>query len=164
MTGHAPESAGIDPRLVQHFALFREPGPGPDGPLDEDEHEVVALRSVIWANLPRRPRDRVASKGLIFEEVRKVALDSERVMMVIPGRAGVMVLVRTAHRHQTGGTGAGIEGCLDGRPLLSMDQTLVGLAPDSVDQQPVQFRDGSVGFAPVRHNAYLIDDPSWTPD
>lgn len=159
----------MDHRLIERFALFREPGPGPDGPLDEDEQEVVALRREIWESAPRRAREtiasRLAAKGLIAEEVRKVVLDSERVMLVIPGSARMHVLVRSVKdRVTTGGGGTSVEGCLQGRPVLSLGQTLVGLAPDGTDRQPVEFRDGSTGFAPVRHNAYLIDDPSHRPE
>jgi hypothetical protein len=158
----------MDPRLIERFALFREPGPGPGGPLDEDEQEVVTLRRDIWESAsqgqPERIVSKLAAKGLIAAEVRKVVLDSERVMLVIPGSAGMLVLVRTAKDHTTAGATAPVAGSMQGHPVLSSGPTLVGLAPDGVDRQPVEFRDGSVGYAPVRHNAYLIDDPSRAPE
>ncbi len=164
MTGDALEPRGVDPRLIERFALFREPGPGPDGPLDEGEREVLALRAELFATAPRRQlRERVAAKRLIFGEVRKVVLDAERVILVIPGGAGLHVLVRSAKHGSTAGAGASIEGCLQGRPILSLGRTLVGLAPDGVDRQPVELRDGRIGHASVRHNTYVIDDPSWEP-
>jgi len=111
---------GIDPRLLKHFALFREAGPGPDGPLDEDEAEAVAFREQIAAG----------------------------------------------SSHMSGGAGstAGIEGPMDGRPVCSSGPTFFGLAPDGVQLQRVEFRDSSAGQAAVRHNTYMIDDPSWRPD
>jgi hypothetical protein len=50
---------------------------------------------------------------------------------------------------------------LDGSPLIPGEETLFGIAPDGCEQQPVTFFDGSVVYAPVRHNAYAIKDPSW---
>ncbi len=47
---------------------------------------------------------------------------------------------------------------------MSIGPHLVGLAVDGVEQQPIEFRDGSIGYAQVVHNAYCIEDPSWTPD
>ena len=90
-----------------------------------------------------------------------MVLDAERVMLVIPGSVGMQVLVRTGQ--STGGSVGRIDGRLDGHPILSSNQTLFGLAPDGVELQPVGFRDGSAGEASVRHNVYMIDDPSWNP-
>ena len=150
-------SGGIDPRLIEGFALFREPGP--DGPLDADDQQIVASRTEVMAAAPRL-RERVAPLGLIFGEVRKVILDSARIVLVIPGRAGLYVVVRDAECHSASGGSASIEACLEGQPLLSLDQTLVGLAPDGVDRQLVEFCDGSTGYAPLRHNVYAIHDPT----
>jgi hypothetical protein len=52
---------------------------------------------------------------------------------------------------------------MEGRPILASNQRLFGLSPDGVALQRVEFRDGSTGEASVRHNAYMIDDPSWSP-
>jgi hypothetical protein len=160
MTGDTSASSPVDPTLTARFALLREPGPGPDGPLDGDDEEVVATRAEIAAG-SSHIAERLARYGLVFSEVRRVVLDSDRVMLVIPGSAGLFVLVRNTKRHQTAGSSAGIEGRLDGRPVLASNQTMFGLAPDGVVLQRVGFRDGSTGEASVRHNTYMIDDPSW---
>ena len=161
MTGHSSAPEQIDLRLVESFALFREPGPGPDGPLDEADEAAVA-RCQEFAASDSRIGERLARHGLVFSEVRRVVLDADRVMLVIPGSVGMQVLVRKGQ--STGGSVGRIDGRLDGRPILSSNQTLFGLAPDGVKLQRVEFRDGSVGEACVRHNAYMIDDPSWSPD
>lgn len=162
MTGFYSGSPRIDPRLIQHFALVREPGPGPDGPLDEAEREVIATKEEIWADALAR-RKRWAAAGLIFNETRRVVLDPERVMLVIPGSCGLHLFVQFAKNFTAGG-GAKIEGLVQGRPVLSCGQALFGLAPDGVDRQRVEFRDGSTGYAIVRHNTWAIDDPSWKPE
>jgi hypothetical protein len=160
MTGHASAPQQIDPRLVECFALFREPGPGPDGPLDEADVAAVA-RCQEFAVSDSRIRERLARHGLVFSEVRRVVLDAEHVILVIPGSVGMQVLVRTGQ--STGGSVGRIDGRLDGRPILSSNQTFFGLAPHGVELQHVEFRDGSAGEASVRHNVYMIDDPSWSP-
>jgi hypothetical protein len=98
MTAESLASGNIDPRLLEHFALFREPGPGPDGALDEDEAEVVTFREEL-ASGSSHVGQRLARLGLVFNEVRRVALDSERVMLVIPGRAGLFMHVRNGRDH-----------------------------------------------------------------
>jgi hypothetical protein len=170
MTAGASEPGRIDPRLVKHFALFREPGPGPDGPLDEADKEVLALRAEV-ASGSSHAGLRLASYGLVFGEARRVELNPERVMLVIPGSGGVQMLVRSSKRHEDGrsfdgtaGSVTGIDGLIDGRPILSAGRTLFGLAPDGVELQRVEFRDGSTGEALVRHNTYMINDPSWSSD
>jgi hypothetical protein len=164
MIGDSLETGHIDPRLLDHFALFREPGPGPDGPLDDDEENVVAFREEIAAGQSSQAGRHLARLGLVFTEVRRVVLGSDRVMLVIPGSAGLLLHVRNTGRRQGGGSTTDIDGCLEGRPILSSNQTLFGLAPDGVELQPVEFRDGSIGEAVVRHNAYMIDDAGWSPD
>lgn len=159
----ATEPGGIHPRLIQSFALLREPGPGPDGPLDNDDEKVVAMREEIVAGSSQIAK-RLAGYGLVFSEVRRVVLDSNHVMLVIPGSAGLLLLVRNTNGHGTAGSSAGIEGRLEGRPILASNQTLFGLAPDGVERQRVEFRDGSIGEAAVRHNTYMIDDQSSTDD
>lgn len=170
MTADASEPGRIDPRLVERFALFRESAPGLDGPLDEADKELLAVREEIAAGSSTIGQ-RLASYGLVFSQARRVELDSDRVMLVVPGSIGVQLLVRTTKQHQdgrsfsgAGGSVAGIEGLIEGHPILSSNQTLFGLAPDGVVRQQVEFRDGSVGEAPVRHNTYMIDDPSWRSD
>lgn len=151
----------VDPRLLERFALFREPGPGPGGPLDEEEAESVARLIEMVFSGKIQP---LAAKGLVFGEVRKVALSSTRVMLAIPGRAGMHVMVRSSEQRATYGSGTKVDGCLEGQPIMSIGPNLVGLAVDGVEQQPVEFRNGSMGYASVRHNAYCIEDPSWVPD
>ncbi len=97
--------------------------------------------------------------GFAFDEVRKVILDSERVLLVIPGSAGIQLLVHTAASSTTGGGTTTVEAALEGRAGLWLGQTLVGLAPDGVDERQMEFLDGSSGYASVRHNVYTIDDP-----
>jgi hypothetical protein len=149
--------------LIERFSLFRELGPGSDGPLDKGDEEVVATRAEIAAGSSHMA-DRLARYGLVFSEARRVALDSDRVMLVIPGSAGLLMLVGNTKGHGTAGSSARIEGRMEGRPIVASDQTLFGLSPDGVVLQRVEFRDGSTGEASVRHNAYMIDDPSWSPD
>lgn len=163
MSMGATEPDRIDPRLIERFALFREAGPGPDGPLDEADKTIVARREEIAAGSSRIAQ-RLAGYGLVFSEVRRVDLDADHVMLVIPGSAGVFLLVRNVSGQGTGGSSAGIERPLQGRPILTIGSMLFGLAPDGVERQRVEFRDGSTGEAPVLHNAYMIDDPSWSPD
>jgi hypothetical protein len=149
---------GIDPRLIEHFELFRKPGPGPHGPLEDDEADVIGIRREA-SQAPTRFGRRLSAMDLAFDEVRKVILSSGRVLLVIPGSAGIHLLVRTAARSTTGGSTATVEAALEGRAGLWLGQTLVALAPDGVDGRQVEFLDGSSGYASVRHNAYAIDDP-----
>ena len=157
----AAQQFEIDPRLIEGFALFREAGPGPGGPLDtEDAERVEQLRQrVLSGRIPP-----LTAKGLVFDQVRKVALSRTRIMLVIPGRTGIHVVVRSSEQNASYGSGAKIAGRIQGLPMMSIGPNLIGLAIDGVEQQPVAFRDGSIGHALVRHNSYCIEDPSWTPN
>jgi hypothetical protein len=149
---------GVDPRLVERFALFREPGPGPDGPLDHDEVEWVEdlrARALSPGGLP------LAKKGLAFDNVRKVVLSPTRDLLAIPGRAGIHISVRSTEQSARYGASTGVDRRLEGKPILSVGPYLIGLAVDDVREQPVEFRDGSIGYAQVANNAYCIEDPSW---
>ncbi len=159
MAGEDQEQARIDPRLIDRFALFREAGPGPDGPLDTEETERVQELEEMMLSGKIPPR---AARGLVFDEVRKVALSTTRIMLAIPGRAGMHVMVQSSEQGVSYGAGTKIDGCLEGRPIMSIGPNLVGLAVDGVERQPVEFRDGTIGYALVRHNAYCIEDPSST--
>jgi hypothetical protein len=155
------EQARIDPRLIEHFSLFREPGPGPGGPLDAQEVErVEQLREMVRSG--RIPP--LTARGLVFDQVRKVALSATRVMLAIPGQTGMQVVVRNSEHGLSYGSGTKIAGRIEGLPILSIGPNLIGLAVDGVERQPVEFRDGSIGYASVRNNTYCIEDPNWTPD
>jgi hypothetical protein len=155
------EQNRIDPRLIEGFALFREPGPGPDGPLDTEEAErIEQLKEMVLSG--RIPP--LTAKGLAFDQVRKVALSPTRVMLVIPGQTGIHVVVRSSEQNASYGSGGKIAGRIQGLPIMSIGPNLIGLAVDGVEQQRVEFRDGSIGYAQVRHNTYCIEDPRWTPD
>jgi hypothetical protein len=155
------EQARIDPRLIERFALFREPGPGPDGPLDTGETErVEQLRQTVLSG--RIPP--LTAKGLVFDQVRKVALSPTRIMLAIPGHTGIHVVVRSSEQNASYGSGAKIAGRIQGLPIMSIGPNLIGLAVDGVEQQRVEFRDGAFGCARVRHNTYCIEDPSWVRD
>lgn len=65
MSMGATEPDRIDPRLIERFALFREAGPGPDGPLDEADKTIVARREEIAAGSSRIAK-RLAGYGLVF--------------------------------------------------------------------------------------------------
>jgi hypothetical protein len=149
----------MDPRLIERFTLFREPAPGPDGALKNREMRV-AMRLFPDGRSGVRARARAQARelGLLFGETRKVVLDTERTIVVVPGRAGVHVTVLESESMT--GSLSRTEERLDGSPLIPGEKTLFGIAPDGCEQQPVTFSDGSHGYAPVRHNAYAIEDPS----
>jgi hypothetical protein len=158
--GPAEEQLDIDPRLLEGFALFREAGPGPDGPLDMDESKRVdQLRAMVLSG--RIPP--LTARGLVFDQVRKVALSPSRTMLAIPGKAGLHVVVRDSDDGVSHGSGSKIAGRIQGRPMMSIGPSLIGFAVDGVEHQAVEFRDGTIGQAEVRHNTYCIDDPSWAP-
>jgi hypothetical protein len=123
--GPAEEQLDIDPRLLEGFALFREAGPGPDGPLDMDESKRVdQLRAMVLSG--RIPP--LTARGLVFDQVRKVALSPSRTMLAIPGKAGLHVVVRDSDDGVSHGSGSKIAGRIQGRPMMSIGPSLIGFA------------------------------------
>ena len=90
-------------------------------------------------------RPRLAAMGLAVEQVRKVVLSPTRTLLAIPGRAGIHITVRSSGQGARAGASTKVDGCLEGQPIMSVGPHLVGLAVDGVQQQPVEFRDGSIG-------------------
>jgi hypothetical protein len=140
----------IDPKLKKNFALFREPLPGPDGPLDEAQLQVIEI-------LSRRGSDFVLSRAA------KVLLDGGLTLLVLPDADGVLMFPPHPDGRYRSAAGAFTESLLNGRPVGSSGSLIFGLALDGTKLQSVRLRDGSTVEVPVRRNVYAVDDPTWQP-
>lgn len=147
MAGSDSDSASIDPKLVENFALFREPVPGPDGPLDETQLQAIGF-------LSRRGSEFVLSR------TAKVKLDGGLTMLVVPGIAGVLMLAPDRDGRFNAAVGANTEALLKGRRVGSFGSLMFGLALDGVERAPVRLTDGSTVMAAVKRNVYAIEDPT----
>lgn len=137
----------IDPKLVKSFALFREPIPGPDGPLDDAE-----LRAI----------ERISRRFTEFALARtaKVVLEGGVAFLVVPGIDGILMLPPIDAGRSLAALGAKTETLLKGRPVGSSGSLVFGLAVDGVRLQSVQLADGSTVEVPVIRNVYATDDPT----
>jgi hypothetical protein len=140
----------IDPKLLKNFALFREPLPGPDGPLEEAQLQVIEM-------LSRSGADFVRSRAT------KVLLDGRLTLLVLPGADGVLVFPPHPDGRYRSAAGAFTESLLNGRPVGSSGALIFGLAIDRIQFQSVRLQDGSTVEVPVRRNVYAVDDPTWQP-
>jgi hypothetical protein len=147
VAGSDSDSVPIDRKLVENFALFREPVPGPDGPLDEAQ-----LRAVEF--LSRRGTD------FVLGRTAKVVLEASLTMLVVPGIAGVLMLAPDRDGRFNAAVGANTEALLKGRPVGSFGSLVFGLAVDGVEWAPVRLTDGSTATAAVKRNVYAIADPT----
>ncbi len=143
--------ARIDPKLVKDFKLFREPPPGPDGPLDEAQ--LLAI-----ASLPPH-----LGTAFVLSRTAKVVLGGGLTLLVIPGIDGVLMLILDRDGRFNSAVGAQTEALLKGNPVGSSGSLILGLAVDRVQLQAVRLRDGSTVEVPVRRNVYAIEDPTWQP-
>jgi hypothetical protein len=143
-------AARIDPNLVKNFALFREPPPGADGPLDQAQ-----LRAIEF--LSRRGSD------FVLRRTAKVLLDGGLALLVIPGASGILMLAPHPDGRYRSAAGAPTKALLNGEPVGSFGSLMFGLAVDRVQLQSVKLQDGSIVEVPVRRNVYAVDDPTWKP-
>jgi hypothetical protein len=149
--GSDSDSARIDPKLVKNFKLFREPAPGPDGPLDEAQ-----LRAI--ASLPRH-----LGAKFVLSRTAKVVLDGGLTLLVVPGTDGVLMLAPGPDGRFKSAAGAPTEALLKGNPVGSSGSLIFGLAVDRIRLQSVRLHDGSTVEVPIRRNVYAVDDPTWQP-
>lgn len=141
-----------DPRLVAHFALFRDPDSA-RGPVNV--HDAAAIDRLVR-------RTGAAKVGLIASHTKKVVLGPSLSVLVVPGSTGVLLLTADRDGSFTTGFGAKTEQLLEDRPVGSSGPLLYGLAPDGITKQSVSLQDGSVIEAQVAHNVYIVEDQSWT--
>jgi hypothetical protein len=139
-------SSSIDPKLVNNFALFREPAPGPDGPLDEPQ-----LRAI--ASLPPHFGAKFA-----LSRTAKVVLDGGLTLLVVPGSEGVLMLAPNSDGNFNSASGAPTGALLEGNPVGSSGALIFGLAVDPIQLQSVRLQDGSSVEVPVRRNVYAVTD------
>jgi hypothetical protein len=144
------DSGRIDAKLVENFALFREPLPGPDGPLDD-----LQLRAVEF--LSRRGSD------FVLGRTAKVLLDGGLALLVVPGTSGVLMLAPHRDGRYRSVSGAPTKALLNGQPVGSFGSLIFGLAVDRIQLRSVRLQDGSTVEVPVRRNVYAVDDPTWKP-
>lgn len=140
----------IDPRLLKRFALFREPGPDPDGPLTEDETKALEALSRHH-------------EGYAVDRAVKVVVDTSVTLLVVPGQDGVLVAQRGPAARRYAASGALTETVLRGKPVGSYGALLFGLSPDGVKQQVVELADGSSESVPVTRNVFAVLDQTRTP-
>ncbi len=147
MASDNPDPELIDPKLVKSFALFREPAPGPDGPLDAAE-----LRAI----------ERMSRRFTEFALTRtaKVVLEGDLAFLVVPGVDGILMLPPIEAGRPFAAMGAKTETLLKGRPVGSSGSLVFGLAVDGVRLQSVELADGSTVEVPVTRNVYATDDPT----
>jgi hypothetical protein len=143
-------ASDIDPRLLKRFALFRGPGPDPDGQLTEDETKVLDALS--------RHRE-----GYVLDCAVKVVVSTSTTLLVIPGRDGVLIAQRGPAARRYAASGAATETVLRGKPVGSYGALLFGLSPDGVKEQVVELADGSTESAPVTRNVFAVIDQTRTP-
>ena len=138
-------ASDIDARLLKRFALFREPGPGLESPLTEDETKMLDA-------LSRHHR------GYVLDRVVKVTVEASATLLVIPGQVGVLIACRGPAAGRYAASGAPTETVLRGKPVGSNGALLFGLSPDGVREQVVELADGST--ASVLHcsaDRYVAD-------
>ena len=148
MAGTDSDSASIDPKLVKNFVLFREPVPGPDGPLGEEQRRAIE-------SLPP-----LRGAAFVGSRTAKVVLDGGLTLLVVPGIDGVLMLAPDRDGRFNSASGANTEALLNGQPVGSSGSLVFGLAVDGIEWAPVRLADGSTVTAAVKRSVYAIEDPT----
>lgn len=143
--------------LIDRFALFRE----------QPVLSAAASDPVVARTMERMMAVMGERWGLVPARATTVDVTPDITMVVIPGTAGVGVLI--GERRADGspgrwGSGADLEVVFRGDPICESgrpdgSRMIFGLAPDGVAEQPILRADGSTIQAPVTRNVYAVVAP-----
>lgn len=158
----------VSPQLVQHFALFRDPG-------SKEAH--IATTSDLPPILQYRlahlttPPDPLAEYGLKPSEIREVSVDGANVVWVVPGAAGTCVFYPAPADSAAGVGGGSFGGCslaawvaqhgeIAGGTEANGTHVIYGLVPDGTTAVVLTMPSGNPISIPVANNVVFATVPA----